>query len=152
MTSKKRDGYQYEDAAGFAALSLEHYPIGEMEHQDDEPELVEADYPQPGDVFDFAAQQMGDTIRADRRAQGLDPETGLPSKPRRSMRLYGCRKPLQGEASVFDDHDPMLCSESSVYVARDNRAKYGHVCADCWQSLTPEEQALYVDLEKEPAP
>jgi hypothetical protein len=128
-----------------------------VKQQDDEPPT--------GDVFDFAARQMADTIREDFRARGLDPETGLPPAPRRSMRMYGCRKVIEGD---FDERgrrlvgveiegrryevasaDPVLCMSPSVYVARDSSALYGHVCAECWESLGPIEQALYFDPEKE---
>jgi hypothetical protein len=35
------------------------------------------------------------------------------------------------------------CLGPSSYIATGNEARYGHVCADCWESFEPVEQSHY---------
>lgn len=39
------------------------------------------------------------------------------------------------------------CAATATYFARDDRARLGHLCRQCWRALPPADRDLYTEVE-----
>lgn len=58
-----------------------------------------------------------------------------------------CLVELESESGVIDEVDPQRCGEPVAFYARDDAARYGHVCQACWEGFDEQEREHYVAPE-----
>ena len=66
-----------------------------------------------------------------------DRQTGTP-------RAYPCLRVLDG--STVEIQQP-ICGRPSEFHAKDDTAKYGHVCRQCWEGFPEAERAEYAERQ-----
>lgn len=76
---------------------------------------------------------------------GIESSVGSIERARSKMRLPpACNAILDGDR-VIDEVQPARCCEPSEFYAKDNFARYGHVCRECWEGFDEPEREQYAE-------